>query len=62
MTWHEKLDKLCVRFLTETDAILGAEEDKGKRLQYAAEIEQVAYELFRDAGQRLTDLELDMRK
>jgi hypothetical protein len=62
MTWHEKLDKLCVRFLTETDAILGAEEDKGKRLQYAAEIEQVAYELFRDAGQRLTDLKLDMRK
>jgi hypothetical protein len=62
MTWHEKLDKLCVRFLTETDAILGAEEDKGKRLQYAAEIEQVAYELFRDAGQRLTDLKLDMWK
>jgi hypothetical protein len=62
MTWHEKLDKLCVKFLTETDAILGAEEDKGKRLQYAAEIEQVAYELFRDAGQRLQDLKLDIWK
>jgi hypothetical protein len=62
MAWHEKLDKLCVRFLTETDAILGAEEDKGKRLQYAAEIEQVAYELYRDAGQRLQDLKLDMWK
>jgi hypothetical protein len=45
MSWHEKLDRLAVEFLEETDAILGAVEDKAERMRYASEIAAVERQL-----------------
>jgi hypothetical protein len=58
MSWHEKLDRLAAEFLEETDAILGAVEDKAERLQYAREIMWIG----RKMDCKLTDIHVKLLK
>jgi two-component sensor histidine kinase len=45
MSWHAKLDRLAAEFLEETDAILGAVEDRAERMRYVHEIMYMARDL-----------------
>jgi hypothetical protein len=56
MSWHEKLDRLAGEFLEETDAILGAEEDKAERLRYAREIDCKVNDFYDAMADRLDAL------